>query len=141
MNRADNNVIRIYGGDGTGDAEPSTQARPETLTAGQVYRRRFLGPKAGGRYSLHVLVDTQGGASSAATVWYSNLPDPDLTSDNDWVQDSVVGTIDLSAAGGVFKSVANEDPEWVMVKAAPLVSNAAIRVFARVEGTTHGKNG
>lgn len=143
MNVVNSESIRVYGGN-TGDvspAQPNTQATTEVLAAGTVYRRRIKGPKANGHFSLHVIVDAAGGASSAMTVWYSNLPDPSVASDADWVQDATVGTIDLTALGGVMKNVGNVDAEWIMVKAAPLTTNASLRAFARVEGVNHGRMG
>lgn len=138
-------VIRIYGGEaGTTTAvanlatvaEPKNQGVAEPLTAGSVYRRSFRNTKKGGHLSLHFLVDVVGGATSAGTVWYSNVPDPSLANDSDWVQDTTVGTIDLTVLGGKLFNIGNVFAAWAMVKMAPVTTGGSYRVFARTEGTS-----
>lgn len=136
----------MYGGMPSGDIQVQQAAGPTNAGVTEVVvpgtqRRAFIGPKVNGHFSLHVFVDSAGGATSAMTVWYSNHPNPSLASDNDWVQDTTIGTIDLTVTGGKFFNVGNVDPEWVMIKSVVVTSNASLRAFARVEGTTHGKTG
>jgi hypothetical protein len=146
MGQFNSNVIRIYGGNPSGDlsvqevAGPTNAGVTEVLIPG-TYRRSFAGPKANGHFSIHVIVDVAGGATSAGTVWYTNHPNPSLASDSDWVQDATIGTIDLTLLGGKFINVGNVDAEYVMIKVIVATSNASVRMFVRVEGTTHGKMG
>lgn len=146
MSNINTNSIRLYGGMPSGDIQVQQAAGPsnanvsETLAVGTV-RRLAAGPKINSRFSLHVFVDSAGGATSAMTVWYSNHPNPSLATDNDWVQDTVIGTIDLTVTGGKFINVGNVDTEYIMVKAVVATSTANVRVFYRAEGLTHGKIG
>lgn len=140
------NGIRIFGGMPSGDVQiqqggsPTTQNVSETVAVGTT-RRMFMGPKANAHFSIHLLVDSAAGATSAMTVWYSNLPNPSLASDADWVQDTTIGALDLTVTGGKFTNAGNVDAEWVMLKAVVAASTGNIRAFVRVEGTTHGKAG
>lgn len=144
-NRA-HQVLRIYGGMPSGDVQAQGMLTGDNQAVGEVlvpatYRRAFIGPKAGGHFSIHNIVDSAGGATSAGTVWYSNLPEPSLASDADWVQDTTIGSIDLTAGGGKLFNVGNVDAEWVMIKVVVATSNCTLRTIVRVEGTTHGKVG
>lgn len=132
-------VMRTFGGDAAtstaSNAEPRTQGVTETLAVGTT-RRRFRGPKKNGHICIETLVDGAGGATSAMTVWYSNVPDPDVANDNDWVQDTTVGTIDLTVTGAKLQNIGNVFSAWVMIKAVVATSTANVRQFVRVEGTT-----
>lgn len=141
------NVLRLYGGNPSDDPNiylvsinGKNQGTTETLVVG-TKRRMILGPKSNAHVSIHVIVDGVGGAGSAMTVWYSNLPSPSVASDSDWVQDTNVGTIDLTVSGGKFFNLGNINPEWIMLKAVVAVSSANVRAFFKIEGTTHGKTG
>src|SRR5678816_372296 len=128
MSYINSNVLRMYGGTPSGDVSVQQAAGPINAGVTEVlvpatYRRAFMGPKAVGHLSLHVFVDSAGGATSAMTVWYSNHPNPSLSTDNDWVQDTTIGTIDLTLTGGKFFNVGNIYPEWVMIKAVVATSN------------------
>lgn len=146
MSNLNSNIIRIYGGMPSGDIQVQQAAGPTNAGVTEVlvpatYRRNFMGPKANAHFSLHTFVDSAGGATSNMTVWYSNHPNPSVASDADWVQDATIGSIDLTLTGGKFTNVGNVDAEWVMLKAIVATSNASVRAFVRVEGTTHGKMG
>jgi len=120
---------------------PTNQAVPEQLASGADYRRAFMGPKAGGHFSLNVFVDQAGGAGSTLTVWYSNLPNPSVADDTAWTQDATIGALDLTSTANKFTNVGNVNAEWVMLKAHIATSQCNMRAFVRVEGTTHGKMG
>lgn len=146
MSNLNSNVIRIYGGMPSGDVQvqqgagPSNAGVSETVAVG-TSRRAFMGPKIGGHYSIHLFVDSAGGATSNQTVWYSNHPNPSTASDNDWVQDVTITALDLTVTGGKFTNAGNVNAEWIMLKTVIVTSTANLRCFVRVEGTTHGKTG
>lgn len=135
------NCLRIFGGmpsatisvQQAGDV--NNAGVPETVAVG-TDRRRIKGPKKNGHFSLQTFVDGAGGATSAMTVWYSNHPDPSLASDADWVQDTTIGTIDLTITGTKMFNAGNVFSEWIMLKAVIATSTANIRAFVRVEGVT-----
>lgn len=142
-NITDSDVIRLYGGAPTDDpttrslgtSEPRNQGVTEVLAVGTTYRRAAFGSKKGGRIALQVFVDVAGGAASAGTVWYSNVPDPDLATDADWFADAAI-TIDLTVAGNKMFFISNNMARWIMVKMVPAVTPASVRAFVRVEGTS-----
>lgn len=140
------NSLRLYGGMPSGDpvvqlAAGTTNQNVTEVLPVATYRRRVAGPKVNSRWSFHIIADVAGGAGSVATIWYSNMPDPSLASDADWVQDTVVGNIDMTVAGGKMINVGNVDSEWVMLKVVVAVTPCSMRAFYRSEGTTHGKMG
>lgn len=144
MSNLNYNGIRVYGGNPSGDVSVQQAASPTNQNVTEVlpvatYRRAVMGPKTNSRFSIQVIVDSVGGLASALTVWYSNLPNPSTSSDADWVQDLVVGAIDLTTTTSVGKylAVKDIDTEWVMIKVSVAVTPASIRCFYRAEGTTH----
>lgn len=136
-------VQRLYGGMPSGDqqniaqgmAEPRQQYVAEVLVPGTVHRVT-RGPKKNGHYSLQVFVDSAGGAASVATVWYSNVPDPTIGTDADWVQDATIGSIDLTSTTPKMFQIGNVYPSWIKLKMVVAVSNASVRAFIRTEGGT-----
>jgi hypothetical protein len=62
------------------------------------------------------------------------LPNPDLTSDADWVQDTTVTSIDLSVVANTFVNVGNVNAEHVMVKVLRTSGTISLIVWARAEG-------
>jgi hypothetical protein len=136
---------RVYGGNPSGDVSvqggqtfsPTNQAVTEVLVPG-TYRRAVPGPVRNGHYALHCVLDTPGGATSALTVWYSNLPNPSVASDADWVQDTTIGSLALDTAGNKFINVANINADWVMYKAVVVTSNCSMRLVHRAEGIHNG---
>lgn len=134
-------VLRMFGGVPTNDpvnfaqgmSEPRNATVPEVLVAGTVYRRVFHGPKIGGHWTLQVFVDAAGGAASGMTIAFSNHPDPDIATDADWT-DSGVTAVDLTTTTPKFVTRTDDFPEWIMLRAAPLVTGASIRAFVRTEG-------
>src|SRR5262245_34940245 len=92
-------LVMLYGGGAKASTvntlqqiNPANQGTTETVAVGST-RRTISGPNEGGRFSLQVFVDSAGGAGSAVTVWYSNLHTPSTANDNDWTQDTTVGSI------------------------------------------------
>lgn len=131
----------IFGGPGDAIARSqvgeSIQRVPESLAA--TTRRNFRGPKASGHLSIHAIVDSSAGVTSATglTLWYSNLRNPDPTSDTDWVQDTTVGTIiALTGTGKAFVNVGNLRAMHCMLKADVTAGTAGIRVFIKSEHNT-----
>ncbi len=101
---------RLYGYNTNDDARrqatnPSVQAIGEVLPVhATANARRFRGPGANGMWSAHVVVTAVAGATSALTVWYSNLPDPDPTVDAQWSEVTAITDVDLTALGGTMLS-------------------------------------
>jgi hypothetical protein len=139
-----NYLVMLFGGGPTATIvntaqtiSVNNQALTETVPVGST-RRSIFGPNVNGHFALQVFVDSAGGATSAMTVWYSNLPSPSLANDNDWTQDTTIGTIDLATTTSKFITVGNVDAQWIMLKATAVTSSANIRAVIRVEGYTHG---
>lgn len=134
------NSQRLYGGMPSGDQQvqqgnysAQNQGIAEVLVPA-TYRRMIEGPRGTGHFSLNVFVDSAGGAASALTVFYSNLPNPSLANDNDWTASTVITSTDLTVPGPVFKQDVVM-AEWIMVKVVVAVSNASIRAIVVREGT------
>ncbi len=132
-------MTMLYGGDGTqayrANPDGNSSQREETLTS--TTRRRFRGPQIDGLFSLNAFVTELVAVTSATglTVWYSNLPDPLLADDDDWVQDTTIGTaLVLTDTGKCFTNVGNISAEWVMIKADITAGSLGIRVFTRTFG-------
>ena len=132
-------VYRLYGGaadtDGRQVAGSTSQRVAEALTVSATANARmFHGPKVNGHWSAFIRNVSASGATSALTVWYSNLPDPDPTSDADWVQDTSITSIDLTVVGNTFLNVGNVNAEWIRFKPNVATSAGTIFAFIRVEG-------
>lgn len=140
MSNLNANTLRIYGGNPPGDivaqqvASPTNQSVTEVLIPG-TYRRLYAAPKRGGRSSIQTFVDSAGGALSTLNIFFSNLPNPSVASDADWTL-SAITALDLTSTVSKFTNIVDVFPEWFMLKATILVSNASIRVFVRTEGTS-----
>lgn len=137
-------LVMLYGGGANATTvntqqtiSPLNQGNTETVAVGST-RRAIYGPNSGGRFSMQVFVDSAGGAGSAVTVWYSNLHTPSVANDNDWTQDTTIGSIAIDTLPSKFINVGNVDAQWIMVKATAVTSTANIRVIIRIEGLTHG---
>jgi hypothetical protein len=132
-------VYRLFGGaadtDGRQEATSQTQRNAELLTVSATANARMVkGPKTNGHFSYHLRNVTASGATSAFTVWYSNLPDPDPTLDADWVQDTTITSVDLTVVANTFINVGNVNAEWVRFKPVVVTSAGTITLFVRVEG-------
>lgn len=134
------NVRRIFGGALAG---PNAYTRPllnetdqavaETLAVGTT-RRVFKGPVGdGAHWSYHISVVSAAGATSALTFKYSNLPNPDPTNADHWV-DSGISPIDLNAAADSFATLGTKSPEWIMAEAVVANSTGTVWGYVRVGG-------
>lgn len=114
----------------------TSQAQAETLSvSATANNRRFRMPRGGGHFSLHTRVGSASGATSALTVWYSNLPNPDVTDDTHWVQDTSITAIDLTVANTTyFHNVGNVYAEWIRIKPVVASSAGTMYQWLRVEG-------
>lgn len=129
---------QLYGG-AVGD-DPNARASGgaanqnifESITT--VARRVMKGPQRNGHYSLHVKVGAGTTPAGTLTVWYSNLPNPDPTTDADWVQDTGVSAIDLAVIASTFVNVGNVNAEHIMLKANRTAGTCQLIVWARAEG-------
>lgn len=130
-----NKLSRIFGASDANTRmalEANTQGQAESLTT--TTRRRLRGSGTG-TMSLDLRCDSSAGVTSATgvTIWYSNLPDPSLASDADWVQDAdYAPALALTATGKAFLTIPDARAEWVMVKADVTAGTAGVRVFALV---------
>lgn len=133
-------VRRLYGVSSDADTRAratseSVQLVGETLAiSATANARRFKGPKDGGHFSLFFRNLGASGATSALTLWYSNLPDPDPTDDTHWVQDTTFTTIDLTVANtSYFYNIGNVFAEWFRIKPVVAASAGALVCWARIE--------
>ena len=131
---------RVYGGMPSGDPQVQNGFTNQNQGIGEVlpvatYRRMIPG---GGRntslVSVHSIVDATFGATSAMTIWSSDLPNPSLASDADWV-DTGTTPVDLTVSGGKMSVVGvGAFAQWVMIKVVSATSQGTLRVFAKVSG-------
>lgn len=131
---ANYDTTQLFGG-GRASQDKNTQRLAESLIA--TTSRKARGPRLDGGYSLDFRVDSSAGVTSVTgvTVWYSNLPDPDETTDTDWVQDTTIGTaIVLTATGTLFLSVTGKRAAWVRVKCDVTAGTAGVRAWYRADG-------
>ena len=75
----------------------------ETDPTGTVYSEPFS-MEHGSLFSLHCVY---GGLTGTLTLWQSNIPDPSLTDDTDWVENTDVTFTALSGAGKQFINAGN----------------------------------
>jgi hypothetical protein len=122
------------GGDQPGRASGGSAHQNISESVVATTRRSIKGPQRNGHYSLHVKNAAGSAPVGNLTVWYSNLPNPDLTSDADWVQDTTVTSIDLSVVANTFVNVGNVNAEHVMVKVLRTSGTISLIVWARAEG-------
>lgn len=133
---------RIYGGTVGADQAAraqmgtSNQSILETLTVSATANARaFKGPQRNGHFSAHIRNGAASGATSAITLWYSNLPNPDPAVDTDWVQDTTFTTIDMTVANtSYFVNVGNVNAEWVRIKPSVVTSAGSMYAWVRTEG-------
>jgi hypothetical protein len=140
MSYIGSDAIRIYGcadQQTRSHSDPNSQTVPETLTVSATANaRKFKGPKRNGHLSIQWTNVTASGATSAATVWYSNLPEPDPTVDAHWWQDTGITSIDLTTTATVtFVNLGNVFAEWVRIKPNVVTSAGTAYCWVRVEGS------
>ena len=109
---------------------------PEILAA--LTSRSMKGPQRNGHFSFHYKVGAgSGGPAGDLTVWYSNLPSPDVTADSDWVQDATIAAVNLGVAANGLVNVGNVNVEHIRFKANRTAGNVSLIIWARVEGVDH----
>lgn len=96
--------------------------------------RVIKGPQRGGHFSYHLSVGAGSAPVGTLTVWYSNLPNPDPTSDADWVQDTTIGSVDLSVVANTFQNAGNVSAEHIRFKVTRTSGTLELFLWARVEG-------
>lgn len=129
-------TTRIFGNAGVlADGSAVNQLVPETVPVG-VTGRKFPGPMIGGSWSCQVTTTAAGGATSALTFGYSNLPNPDPAVDSHW-EDSGITAVALDAlATKIIRPAALTLVAWVRVKAVVAASAAGLVVYAKSEGVS-----
>jgi len=125
---------RIFGGDPLVPASPSNQRVPELLTA--TTSRKIKGPQRVGHFCYHAQVAAGTTPVGTLTVWYSNLPNPDETSDADWVQDASIASLDLSVVANTFINVGNVFAEYIRFKVTRTSGTISLILHAKVEGVS-----
>lgn len=140
MGQFTSDVTRIFGGAPAGDqqanqgmASPQNQNIPEQLVVGTT-RRMAQGPSKTGSFTIHVLNDVVSGATSTLTAFVSNLPNPSLASDADWVALTGFTSVDLTALGGTISIQKEVLVGWVMIKVVTVTTAGSLRVFYLPEG-------
>lgn len=135
------NVLMVYGGSTSGvqvAPQSGIQNTPENVTT--TTRRVIRGPKGYRGLSIDLRCDSSAGVTSATgfTLWYSNMPEPDATSDADWHQDTSIGTsglmLALTTTGKAFFDLADRRAVWFMIKADVTAGAAGVRVFVNCDG-------
>ena len=133
------NAIKVFGGQGdqasrAGNSTASQDDGEVVTTAG--ISRRVKSPRANGHFSYHARV-TEASAGGAITVWYSNLPNPDVDTDDNWVQDTTIGSLVLTGVASFFGNVGNVFAEWIRYKVLPTGDNASVYIYHRAEGVEY----
>lgn len=133
------NTIKVFGG--TGDqasrASDSTASQDDgEVVATTGVSRRVKGPRKFGHYSFHTRI-TETAVGGALTVWYSNLPNPDVDTDAHWVQDTVIGSIVLTGVASFFQNVGNVHAEWIRYKVLPTGDSASLYLYHQSSGTDY----
>lgn len=130
--------VLIYGGQGDqagrSGINSSAQLLGEALAVG-TYGRRARGPRGHlAQFTAHYAMSSAAGAGSAMTVWYSNLPNPDPDTDGHWVQDTVIGSLALTATTPALIVGTNKMYDWVRYKVVIGTSQGSLWLYHRAEG-------
>lgn len=105
---------------------------------GTLYSRPIYGPQRIGQSSIQLIWTA--GNTGTFTVWYTLKPNPELTTDTDWVQDTGVVVTGSSlavagAAGNTIIFVGNVLPEWIRVKYVNASGTGSIlNGYSRIDG-------
>ena len=127
--------IGIFATSAERDDQVGTALPTGTDTA---YSKPVYGPARNGQASIHLVWSA--GNTGTFTLWYSLNPNPELTTDTDWVQDSTVAVIGdaLGIAGSAGKCiifVGNVMPEWFRVKYVNASgAGSLVKGWARTDG-------
>ncbi len=132
-------AVRVFGG-ATTDQSARASSNPSDQVVGEVLpvattSRMVKGPRRGAHFSYHLGVTELSAGASAITVWYSNLPYPDVTNDAHWVQDTTIGSLALTGVAQFFGNVGNVNAEWVRYKAVVAGDTASVFLYHRAEGS------
>lgn len=115
------NTQLMWGDPNKGEAHAATGTGRETVAA-TGYSRAARLPGTGGRFAIHLLWDATGAPNGTFTLQYSLVPNPDESSDADWVTDSTVtvlgSTLTVAGAAGNTLIVASAAPPggWFRLK-------------------------
>lgn len=96
--------------------------------------RVMKGPQRNGHFSYHLVNGAGTAPVGTLTIWYSNLPSPDETSDADWVQDTSIASVDLSVVANTFVNVGNVNAEHIRFKVTRTSGTISLFLWARSEG-------
>ena len=106
----------------------------DTSTNATIRSARF-GHRNTGAYSLHV--EYAGGSSltSVVTLWVSNKPDPDATSDSDWVDTGITFTnITTGTSAKEVKNLVDYNYRWLRVKVVTSNGTGKVSVWVEPKG-------
>ncbi len=98
----------------------------ETNPTGTTYSDK-ISLKMGSLFSLHI---TNGGLTGTLTLWASNKPDPDLTDDTDWVENTDVSFDALAGASKQMINAGNAAARWYRVKYVHTSGSATLDIWA-----------
>lgn len=138
MSYIGSDVIKVFGDPKDPDGRPFPNQSPAAQMDGETLAvattsRKVKGPQRGAHYSFFGNVGEASGGASAMTVWYSNLPEPDVTVESHWVQDATIGSIALTATGSFFQTVGNVHAEWIRFKCVVAGDTADLVLWYRAE--------
>lgn len=86
----------------------------EATSSTTAYRSNRFSMLKGSLFSLHL--EMTGTVTGTFTLWQSNMPDADPTSDADWIENTDVTFTAVSNATDQFHTIGNAAARWYMVK-------------------------
>lgn len=98
----------------------------ETNPTGTTYSDKFSMRKAS-LFSLHII---NGGVTGTLTLWESNLPNPGLDDDTDWVQNTDVTFTALAGASKEMINAGNAASRWYRVRYVHSSGSADLDIWA-----------
>lgn len=98
----------------TGDAN-APKREGVAVSSTTTYYSKLISGQEGDGFALHLF--WTGTPTGTLTLWYSDVENPILTSDNDWVQDSTWSPTNPAGSAAKFRSDANgSHARWKRVK-------------------------
>lgn len=125
---------RTVGADQAARAMSGSNAQTVGENVTSTTSRSTKGPQGGDHFSYHLKVGAGSSPVGTLTVWYSNLPEPDPAVDAHWVQDTDIGSVDLSVVANTFVNVGNVYAEHVRFKVTRSSGTLNVLLWVRAEG-------
>lgn len=109
----------------------STTSAPDlglAVTGTNAYYSKKVSARDGQPISLHLV--WAGTVTGAFTLWYSNLENPGVDDDTDWVQDTTFPAPTVSNSGKSFHALGNLTATHVRLKYVNATGSATIQGYA-----------